>query len=411
MQGALRMDGSAMKTVTETVRAIEAANTTLKAFTAVRDAASAERLAAQLRGPLAGKLVAVKDIFDTADFPTCYGSPIYSGHQSSTEAAMVGIVRHEGGLVIGKSVTTEFAYLEPAATLNPAAPGCTPGGSSAGSAAAVAAGLVELAVGSQTGGSVVRPASYCGIAGFKPSFGVLPTAGMKCFSWSLDTVGLFARTVPEVVAFARAVSGGRVAAHATRGAATWTIGVPRNHPWGPLSPSAAKAMARGIQSLRDAGANVVEIDLPPWAGDAFLAHDAVQGWEAARALARELETEPAQLSPLLRGYLQAARAITDDSYAAAQATARTARLACRDWISGVDVLMTPSAPDEPPEGYASTGASTFNRAWTLLGTPALNVPGAVGVNGRPVGLQLVAAPGEDSLCLAAGVLLEMSLRA
>ncbi len=398
-----------MTTVTQRLMEIEAANASLKAFVALRDAASAERMAGELRGPLAGKLVAVKDIFDTVDFPTAYGSPIYSGHQSSTEAAMVGIVRHEGGLIIGKAVTTEFAFLQPAATRNPAAPGCTPGGSSAGSAAAVAAGLVEFAIGSQTGGSTVRPASYCGIAGFKPSFGVLPTAGMKCFSWSLDTVGLFARSVPEVAKLAQAVSGGRIRAAAHRDNGQWTVGVPLVYPWGDASASAAKAMADGVDALRAAGVKVVEIDLPAWTGDAFVAHDAVQGWEAARALAREMETGLPRLSPLLRDYLLGAGKVTDNSYAAAQGVARTARWACRDWLPGIDVMMTPSAPDEPPEGYDSTGASTFNRAWTLLGTPTLNVPGCTGVNGRPMGLQLIAAPGEDSACLAAGAMLEKAL--
>ena len=218
---------------------IKTGNASLKAFASLRDEASAIALAQQLAGPLAGQLVAVKDIFDTADLPTSYGSPIYAGYQPATEAAMVAIVRRAGGLVIGKSVTTEFAYLHPADTLNPAAPGCTPGGSSAGSAAAVAAGLVPLAIGSQTGGSTIRPASYCGIVGFKPSFAVLPTAGMKCFSWSLDTVGLFARTVQEVSLFAQAVSGKRIVAQSARAPADWVVGVPDAYPWGELSASAA----------------------------------------------------------------------------------------------------------------------------------------------------------------------------
>jgi Asp-tRNA(Asn)/Glu-tRNA(Gln) amidotransferase A subunit family amidase len=323
---------------------------------------------------------------------------------------MVAIVREAGGLVAGKSVTTEFAYLQPSATLNPAAPGRTPGGSSSGSAAAVAAGLVPLAVGSQTGGSTIRPASYCGIAGFKPSFGVLPTTGMKCFSWSLDTVGLFARTVGEVADFARAVSGGRIATQPVPAARNLRIGVPRSYAWGQVTPSAAKALALAQQRLREAGAVVIDCDLPQWAADCFIAHDAVQGWEAARALAAELERHRDHLSPLLRDYLLEARKVSDDAYSQAQAVARRARTAAAAWLAGIDVLLTPSAPDEAPEGYASTGGSTFNRAWTLLGTPCIGVPGATGVNGLPMGLQVIAAPGEDSLCLAAGAIVEMSLR-
>jgi Asp-tRNA(Asn)/Glu-tRNA(Gln) amidotransferase A subunit family amidase len=400
---------SASGDVAAALARIREANASLKAFAAIRDDKSAIELARRLRGPLAGKLVAVKDIFNTPDFPTAYGSTIYSGHQPSTEAPMVAIVREAGGLVAGKSVTTEFAYLEPSATLNPAAPGRTPGGSSSGSAAAVAAGLVPLAIGSQTGGSTIRPASYCGIAGFKPSFGVLPTAAMKCFSWSLDTVGLFARTVSEVAEFAQAVSGGRVAATPVPAPRNIRIGVPRAYPWGEVSTSAAKALALARERLVAAGATVVDCDPPAFAAECFVAHDAVQGWEAARALAAEFERHRDRLSPLLRDYLVEARKVTGDDYAQAQATARRARVAAATWLEGIDVLLTPSAPDEAPEGYATTGASTFNRAWTLLGTPCVSVPGATGVNGLPMGLQIIAAPNEDSFCLAAGVVLESVL--
>jgi Asp-tRNA(Asn)/Glu-tRNA(Gln) amidotransferase A subunit family amidase len=389
---------------------IRTANADLRAFASLRDDASAIALARQLEGPLAGQLVAVKDIFDTADLPTSYGSPIYAGHQPAVEAAMVAIVRGAGGLVIGKSATTEFAYLHPADTLNPAAPGCTPGGSSAGSAAAVAAGLVPLAIGSQTGGSTIRPASYCGIAGFKPSFAVLPTAGMKCFSWSLDTVGLFARTVQEVSLFAQAVSGKRIVAQAARAPADWVVGVPDGYPWGELSASAQLAMARATAALREAGARMVSCTLPSWAGEAFVAHDAVQGWEAVRALRREMETAPDLLSPLLRVYLSASTQISDEAYADAQATLARVRSECALWLPGIDVLLSPGAPDEPPTGYASTGASTFNRAWTLLGAPCVSVPGAVGVNGRPMGLQVIAPPDADDVCLAAGAMLESALK-
>jgi Asp-tRNA(Asn)/Glu-tRNA(Gln) amidotransferase A subunit family amidase len=394
----------------EALSTIKTTDSSLGAFASLRGEASALALAQQLSGPLSGQLVAVKDIFDTVDLPTSYGSPIYAGHQPVTEAAMVGVLRRAGALVIGKSATTEFAYLHPAATLNPAAPGCTPGGSSAGSAAAVAAGLVPLAIGSQTGGSTIRPASYCGIVGFKPSFGVLPTAGMKCFSWSLDTVGLFARSVQEVGDFAQTVSGRRIVAQRRREPSDWVIGVPDAYPWGELSASAHGAMTRAAEALRQAGARVVNCTLPGWAADAFIAHDAVQGWEAARALAREMDASADRLSPLLRDYLSASAQIPDEAYATAQAASARSRIECAKWLGGLDVLLTPSAPDEPPMGYASTGASTFNRAWTLLGAPCLSVPGAVGVNGRPMGLQVIAPPGSDDVCLAAGAMLELVLQ-
>jgi Asp-tRNA(Asn)/Glu-tRNA(Gln) amidotransferase A subunit family amidase len=391
--------------------ALRAADAGLHAFASVLDEAAAAAQAARLKGPLAGQWVAVKDIFDTAGLPTGYGSPIYAGHQPASDAAIVAIIRRAGGLVIGKTETTEFAFLQPAPTRNPAAPGCTPGGSSAGSAAAVAAGMVPLAVGSQTGGSTIRPASYCGIVGFKPTFALLPTAGMKCFSWSLDTVGLFARSVREVAAFAQATSGTRIGELPSRAPSQWVVGVPDAYPWGELTPSARQAMERGVAALRAAGARVVSCPLPGWAAEAFAIHDTVQGWEAVRSLAHEIDTASDRFSTLLRDTLAGYAKITDAEYAIAQAKAAQAQAAARRWFDGIDVLLTPSAPDEPPEGYASTGVSTFNRAWTLLGTPCIGVPGAGGVNGRPMGLQLIAPFGQDALCLAAGAMLEEALRA
>lgn len=380
----------------------------LGALVARLDLATALQQLKTLEGPLQGLPVAVKDIFDTCDLPTRYGSPLYAGAARS-DAAMVSAIRRAGGLVIAKSSTTEFAFLNPTATRNPNAPGRTPGGSSAGSAAAVAAGLVPLAIGSQTGGSIIRPASYCGVTGFKPSFGLLPTAGLKCFSWSLDTVGLFAASVADIAWFAQAVSGHALALAAAAPRA-WVIGVPNAYPWGGVSPSAQLAIEAGSRAWRAAGAEVRSIDLPVWMKDVFEAQDVIQGFEAWRALAREVDQQPQALSAVLRDYLLAARHITAQAYEAAQHTAAQARLACADWFAQFDVLMTPSAVDEAPVGYASTGVSTFNRAWTLLGVPCVNVAGAVGVNGHPIGLQVIGAPRADRQCLQAADLLERALR-
>ena len=172
--------------------------------------------ALELDGPLAGVPVAVKDIFDTRDLPTVYGSPIYPPEPSTTDAAIVSVLRRAGAIIIGKSTTTEFAFLQPTATRNPRAPGRTPGGSSARSAVTVAAGLVPLAIGTQTAGSIIRPASYRGVVGCKPSFGWLPTAGLKRFYWSLDTVGLFASNAADVAVFAQALSGRALALDRTQ---------------------------------------------------------------------------------------------------------------------------------------------------------------------------------------------------
>ena len=403
-----------------TFERIHALDGTLGAFVALTDLPAALKQLEHSQhthpgSPLQGLPVAVKDIFDTCDLPTCYGSMLFDGARPANDAPMVSAIRRAGGVVVGKSSTTEFAFLNPTNTRNPKAPGRTPGGSSAGSAAAVAAGLVPFAIGTQTGGSIIRPASYCGVAGFKPSFGLLPIAGTKCFSWSLDTVGLFAASVREVAWFAQAVSGHDLEvqeAADTAPSRPWVVGMPDAYPWGPVSPSAQQAMQAGVRAFEAAGAKVRGIRLPAWLRDVFDAQEVIQGYEAWRSLAREaerLDREPQALSAVLSDYLLAARLITAPAYQDAQRTATAGRRACDDWFGEFDVLMTPSAPDEAPAGYGSTGASTFNRAWTLVGLPCVNVPGAVGATGSPMGLQIIGGPGADRDCLKVAALLEQSL--
>ena len=412
-QGALAPDTLAR----ETLERIAAEDSAVGAFVCTLGADDAAAQARLLRGPLAGIPVAVKDIFDTRGLPTAYGSTIYPARPATVDAAVVSALRRAGALVIGKSSTTEFAYLHPTATRNPNAPGRTPGGSSAGSAAAVAAGLVPLALGTQTGGSIIRPASYCGVVGYKPSFGWLPTAGLKCFSWSLDTVGLFARDVADVAWFAQALCGRALAVDAgvtgANGAATgpMVVGVPEAYPWQGLSANAVAAVEEGVRALQAAGIEVRRCTLPPWASAAFEAHAQVQGFEAWRCLAWEFDNHHDELSPVLRDYLQSTRDITPAAYEAAQALTLQARAQAQAWLQGFDALLTPSAPDEPPVGYASTGPSTFNRLWTLLGVPCISVPGAVGDGGAPIGLQLIAPQSCDARLLAVAQRLEQALGA
>src|SRR5215470_13551215 len=204
------------------------------------------------RMPLCGLPVGIKDIYDTADLPTAYGSPIYAGHRPKTDAAMVMLVRRAGGIVLGKTVTTEFASLQPAGTRNPHNPAHTPGGSSSGSAAAVAAGMVPIALGSQTGGSVIRPAAFCGVAGFKPSYRLLPAVGMKCFSWSLDTVGLFAAGVADVAFAAAAISGRDLRIDALEPAPP-RIALVRTQLWPEASADMQGALERAARMARAAG--------------------------------------------------------------------------------------------------------------------------------------------------------------
>lgn len=407
-----------------TLQAIAAGDGEIGAFSctlapeAARQAAAraaAQAAAAPAATPLAGVPVGVKDIFNTRDLPTRYGCPaIYPERAAQEDAALVALLRRCGALVIGKTSSTELAYLHPTATRNPSAPGRTPGGSSAGSAAAVAAGLVPLAVGSQTGGSVIRPAAYCGVVGYKPSFGWLPTSGMKCFSWSLDTVGLFAREVADAAWFAQALTGRALALPSehtpARPAARPVVALPLDYPWGAPSTAAAAAVELGCAALAAAGFELQRVPLPAWAAEADAAHAVIQGFEAWRCLATEFEQHREQLSPLLREYLRGCAGITPAQYAAAQTCALQARAAAQHWLQGFAALMTPSAPDEAPAGYGSTGPASFNRLWTLLGVPSITVPGLRGPAGAPLGLQLVAPWGADASLLALASRLEEALR-
>jgi Asp-tRNA(Asn)/Glu-tRNA(Gln) amidotransferase A subunit family amidase len=392
-----------------TLARIAAEDPAVGAFVCTLAADEAAAQARRLQGPLAGVPVAVKDIFDTRDLPTAYGSPIYPGRPSPTDAAIVSVLRRAGGLAIGKSTTTEFAFLQPTATRNPAAPGRTPGGSSAGSAAAVAAGLVPLAIGTQTAGSVIRPASYCGVVGYKPSVGWLPTQGLKCFSWTLDTVGLFARDVVDMAWFAQALSGRALAVEAGHDAGTFVVGVPEAYPWEGLSRNASDAVARGTRALQADGIDVRPLALPDWAGAVFEAHAVIQGYEAWRCLGWEWAEHRTLLSPQLRDYLEGTRLIGAQAYEAAQALAAQARAGVSGWLHGFDALLTPSAPDEAPTGHDSTGPSTFNRLWSLLGLPCINVPGALGDHGAPMGLQLIGRLGDDARLLALAQRLQNAL--
>jgi Asp-tRNA(Asn)/Glu-tRNA(Gln) amidotransferase A subunit family amidase len=390
--------------------AIAAGEPRIAAFTALDlDGARVAARNPTLAGlPLRGLGVGVKDIFDTADFPTEYGSPIYAGHRPATDAAVVSQIRRAGGLVPGKTVTTEFAHQEPGKTRNPRNPDYTPGGSSSGSAAAVAAGMVPIAIGTQTGGSVIRPAAYCGVAGFKPSYKLLPTVGMKCFSWHLDTVGLFAARVVDVAFAAAAISGRDL--RVDRGApAAPRIGLARTHVWAEASEPMRQAVETAARAAASAGAKVDDMVLPPIFEDAFRAHATIQEYEAYRALAFEYDRFGDKLSRGLRGLLDAAAAVTPDAYDAARRITKRARQSLADVMTDVDVLLTPSAPGAAPRGLGSTGSPTFNRLWTLMGTPCVNVAGLDDAHGLPLGVQVVGRFGRDRNALEAALFLELAI--
>jgi len=366
------------------------------------------RARAQNTGALHGLPVGIKDIIDTADFPTEYGSPIYAGYRPRADGALVSLVRRAGGVVLGKTVTTELAYLHPGKTRNPRNPAHTPGGSSSGSAAAVAAGMLPIAFGTQTGGSVIRPAAYCGVAGFKPSFRLLPTVGMKCFSWSLDTPGLFAAGVADVAYAAAAITGRDLRVDRTAPLPP-RVALVRTHIWSQASEAMRNAVESAARAAENAGAQVSEVTLPTIFEEAFRAHPTVQDFEAYRALAFEYDRHRDRISPILRDLLDAAAAITPQAYDEARRTTRRARHAMTELMTDFDALLTPSAPGAAPHSLASTGTAIFNRLWTLLGTPCVNVPGIDDEAGLPLGVQLVGRFGRDHATLAAALFVETAI--
>jgi Asp-tRNA(Asn)/Glu-tRNA(Gln) amidotransferase A subunit family amidase len=390
-------------------QAIDAREAEIGAFVSL-DLAGARRQA-QAPGlaalPLRGLPVGVKDIFDTADFATEFGSPIYKGNRPRQDAALVALVRRAGGLVLGKTVTTEFAFLQPAKTRNPHDPARSPGGSSSGSAAGVAAGMFPIAIGSQTGGSVIRPAAYCGVAGFKPSYRLLPTPGIKHFSVYLDTAGLFAASVADVAYAAAAITGRALRVDQDTPAAP-RIGLARTHVWDEASAAMQGAVENAAKAAADAGARVSEPAWPPLLRDAFMAHPTIQDYEAYRTLAFEYDRHRDALSPILRAMLDKAAAITADDYDAARRTVKRARQALADLMADIDVLLTPSAPSAAP-GPETTGPAIFNRLWTLMGTPCVNVPGLKDPSGLPLGVQIVGRFGRDHQALMGARFLQQAL--
>jgi Asp-tRNA(Asn)/Glu-tRNA(Gln) amidotransferase A subunit family amidase len=391
-------------------KAIEAREAEIGAFVAfdLERAKRQAQSAALVNAPLRGLPVGVKDIFETADFPSEFGSPIYAGNRPRSDCPLVSMVRRAGGIVLGKTVTTEFASLQPAKTRNPRNPAHTPGGSSSGSAAAVAAEMLPIALGSQTGGSVIRPAAYCGVAGFKPSYKLLPTLGMKGFSWYLDTAGVFAASVADV-AFATAAISGRDLRVDQGEPAHPRIALARTHIWSDASDEMKSAVETAANRAATAGARVTEIVLPPIFEDAFRAHAIVQDYEAFRALAFEYDHHREKIGPILRAQLDHAATITADDYDAARRITKRARQAFADLMTDTDVLLTPSAPGAAPEGLSTTGASIFNRLWTLLGTPCVNVPGLADKIGLPLGVQIVGRFGRDRLALEAALFLQAAI--
>ena len=357
------------------------------------------RDAARPLGPLHGVPVGIKDIFDTADMPTQMGSPIYDGHRPAADAASVAILRAAGAVILGKTVTAEFAGSHPGATTNPHDAQRTPGGSSQGSAAGVADFMVPVALGTQTGGSVLRPSSFCGIVGFKPSFGSFNRAGIKSAAESLDTIGLHARSLEDIALVGDVLTGREPGGIAGLDRPP-RIGICHTPLWRLAEPETAAAIANTAEAAREAGAAVDEVRLPA-AFDALAdARRAINDYERARAMAHEWRTDRDRLSPALRNTVAAGLAVPHAEYRAALARTRDCRRLL-DWLfDDWDALLAPAVNGEAPLGLDYAGDPAFQALWTMLHVPAITLPTHRGPNRMPVGIQLVARRGEDDLLLS-----------
>lgn len=359
------------------------------------------RRAAPASGVLGGLPIGVKDVLDTADLPTEYNSPIWRGYRPVADAACVAWARAAGAVVFGKTVTTEFATRFPGPTTNPYDPARTPGGSSSGSAAGVAAGYFPFAFGTQTAGSVIRPAAYCGVVGYKPTFGTINRLGMKLMSESLDTVGVFARSVADCALLTEAVSGlalGDVDAEPER---KLRIGICRSPMWDRRDPETEGVMDAAVATVTRAGAGVRDVELPAEFSPLEAAHNVVMNAESARALGWEMTIHRDQLSPILRERMEWGLSQSATKLVQARAVFRELQRAFDALMGDVDVLLTPAAAGVAPIGLEWTGDAAFNLFWSALHVPCITVPCGTGPGGLPVGIQIVAARDRDAVCLNA----------
>ncbi|SDV50790.1 amidase [Chitinasiproducens palmae] len=355
-------------------------------------------------GPLHGLPFGVKDMIDTAVLPTTYNSPIYPDHRPAKDAACVATARASGAVLLGKTDTVEFAaFGRRAATCNPHNLAHTAGGSSSGSGAAVADFQVPFTFGTQTGGSLIRPASFNGTYALKPSWSSVSTEGAKLLSTSLDTVGWYGRAVSDLAlvasAFALCAEDLEEALSMHSSLRRVRVGVCRTPQWGAIEPAGAQAFEAAAQRVRDAGATVVDITLAPVFDQMMAAHDTIIVGEGQSAF-RHLQLSHAHLMhPEMARRFAPANLLPPTALREAYRHAALGRAALDALFDTVDVLLAPAAPGEAPRDLQSTGSATFNSIWTLLHVPCLAVPCTTGPQGLPVGVQLIGAEREDAKLL------------
>jgi amidase len=370
----------------------------------------ADGAAVAVAGPLAGVGIGVKDIVATADQPTALGSSIFEGHLPSADAACVERLKRAGGYVFGKTVTTAFAFLDPGKTRNPWNPAHTPGGSSSGSAAAVAARQVCAAIGTQTNGSVIRPAAFCGVVGFKPTLGAIPADGVHVFSETLDTVGTFTRCVADAARLASVLADpGRIGGAIAPLARTPRLAYLSDFPWTQVGCDADDALDAAATKLRAAGADVVPVALPEPLAETARTLRTIMLYEAVTHLAALQDRERARLTPALNAALDEGRAIAADDYRRALVSRRVMIASAQDWLARYDALIAPPATGPAPEGLATTGDPSCCTMASLLGFPALSLPIGLAGSGLPLGMQIITPADADDRALAVAAWCEARL--
>jgi len=347
------------------------------------------------RGALHGVPIGIKDVLDTADLPTEMGSPIYRGHRPTRDAACVALLRAAGAIILGKTVTAELAGMTPGATANPHNLAHTPGGSSSGSAAAVADLMLPAALGTQTGGSVLRPAAYCGVVGYKPTYNAFNRAGLKFAAESLDTLGLIARTIDDIELITAVLLGGKVAAPSSVQHAP-SIGLCRTPLWDTAQGETKHAVEDAAARLAKAGAKLREVTLPgEFAGLRTAARETINSYERSKSMAAEWASDRERISERLRSTIERGLVMPYAEYLAALELGENCRARLDEVFEGVNVLLAPCVNGEAPAGLGSTGDPGLQAIWTILHVPTMTLPTHRGPNGLPVGIQLIARRHDD----------------
>ena len=362
-------------------------------------------------GALHGLPVGIKDIIDTSDYPTERGSVIYQGRTPTSDATLVSLLREAGAIILGKTVTTELAVYTPGKTRNPHNTDHTPGGSSSGSAAAVAAGMVALSVGTQTNGSVIRPASYCGVYGFKPSFARISRSGIMTQSKPLDTVGVFARSLEDLALISDVLMRYDSQDNDMKPVAPPCIAqvmaedVPvnphfafvRTPMWGQVEQSTKDGFRELIDSVNKENSVIIDVvDLPAQFGDIYKDHRNIMETDLAASFAKEYRDSKSQLSAELCEMIERGQKVLAMEYNASLSKIEEYSEYLNDFFDEYDAILTPSTPGAAPAGIDNTGSPIMNTIWTSCGVPVINLPLLQNLDGLPVGVQIVAGKGDDA---------------